>query len=302
MRVGILNPGMRTAADGGTIRIFVDTMRELGWVEGRTILYDRVDAELDHKRLPALAAELVARSPDLIWAVAGGPTLPAAMASTRTIPIVFPSEDNVVERGLVKSLGRPGGNVTGVLHIGGELGGKRLQLLKQVLPKIARVGVLVRPSSRPSGINREFEIIEKAAATLGVAVIPAIVKDAGELDAAIALLVKNRVEAVLVIHVGLFYTERKRVLELASSLRLPVVGFRSQHADDGALMSYGALLSDQVRRSAQMVDRILKGAKPADTPVEMPTKFELVVNAKTAKALGITIPGEILLQATRVIK
>ena len=146
-------------------------------------------------------------------------------------------------------------------------------------------------------------MIEKAVATLGVTVIPAMAKEVGEFDAAIASLVKNWVEALLVTHEGLFYNGRKRILELAASRRLPVVGFRSEHAVDGALMSYSALLSDQIRRSAQMVDQILKGTKkPADIPVEQPTKFELVVNAKTAKALGITIPGEILLQANRVIE
>ena len=146
-------------------------------------------------------------------------------------------------------------------------------------------------------------MIEKAAATLGLTAIPAMAKAVGEFDAAIASLVKNRIEALLVIHTALFFSERKRILELAASRRLPVVGARIEFADDGALMSYSALLSDQIRRSAQMVDQILKGAKkPADIPVELPTKFELVVNIKTAKTLGITIPGEILLQASRVIE
>ena len=303
MRVGILSAAKRSAVDVGTNKIFVDAMRELGWVEGRNILYDRVFAEGDAKRLPALAAELVSRSPDLIWVVPGGVgALRAALASTRTIPIMFSSEPNVVERGLVKTLARPGGNVTGVQHIGRELGGKRLQLLKRALPKIAQVGVLVRPSSDPSRTSQEFAMIEKAAATLGVIAIPAMAKEVGEFDAAIASLVKNRVEALLVTHDGLFYIGRKRILELAASQRLPVVGFRSEHADDGALMSYSSPLSDQVRRSAQMADKILKGTKPADIPVELPTKFELVVNAKTAKTLGITIPAEILLQAARVIE
>jgi putative ABC transport system substrate-binding protein len=303
VRVGILSTGKRSTVDVGNNKIFVDTMRELGWIEGRNILYDRVYAEGDEKRLPSLAAELVARSPDLIW---GGPNsvARAALASTRTIPIVFASSSSVVERGLVKSLARPGGNVTGVQNIGWELGGKRLHLLKQALPKMTRVGVLVSPNPDPSGASaREFAMIEKAAAALGVTAIPAMANGVEEFDAAITLLVKNKVEALLVIHIPLFYNGRKRILELAASRRLPVVGFRSEHADDGALLSYSALLSDQIRRSTQMVDQILKGAKrPADIPVEQPTKFELVVNARTAKALGITIPGEILLQASRVIE
>jgi len=304
MRVGMLSPAKRAAADVGNSKRFADAMRELGWVEGRNILYDRVFAEGDAKRLPALAAELVSRSPDLIWVVPGGVgALRAALASTRTIPIMFSSEPNVVERGLVKTLARPGGNVTGVQNIGWELGGKRLHLLKQALPKLTRVGVLITPNPDPLGASaREFAMIEKAAATLGVTAIPAMAKGVGEFDAAIASLVKNRVEALLVTHDGLFYIGRKRILELAASQRLPVVGFRSEHADDGALMSYSSPLSDQVRRSAQMADKILKGTKPADIPVELPTKFELVVNAKTAKTLGITIPAEILLQAARVIE
>jgi putative ABC transport system substrate-binding protein len=145
-------------------------------------------------------------------------------------------------------------------------------------------------------------MIEKAAATLGVIAIPAMAKVPGVFDAAIESLVKNRVEALLVTQTALFHSERKRILALAASRRLPVVGGRSEFADDGALMSYSALLRDQVRRSAQMVDKILKGAKPADIPVELPTKFELVVNVKTAKTLSIMIPGEILLQASRLIE
>lgn len=299
MRVGILSPSTRAAAAGRN-KTFVDAMRELGWVEGRNIIFDHVYADNDASRLPALAAALVARAPDLIWV---GPTAAAraALAGTRTIPIVFSSSTNVVEQGLVKSLARPGGNVTGVQTIGWELGGKRLQLLKQVLPKIARVGVLVDPNP-DSASQQESREIEKAAATLGLTAVPAMVKGVGEFDAAIASLVKNRVEALLVTTAFLLQNEHKRILELAASRRLPVVGTRSEYADGGALMSYSALLSDQVHRSAQMVDEILKGAKPADIPVELPTKFELVVNAKTAKALSITIPGDILLQAGRVIE
>ena len=299
LRVGILFVGTR-AANEANRKIFVDTLRQLGWVEGRNIIYDLVYADNDESRLPALAADLVARTPDLIW-VLPLPAALAALASTRTVPIVFAASSNVVERGLVKTLAHPGGNVTGVQNISLELGGKRLQLLKQVLPKIARVGVLVNP--RPDSLSPlELKVIEKAAATLGLTAIPAMAKEVEEIDAAIALLDKNRVEALLVTTNPHFNDGRKRLLKLAASRQLPVVGFRSEFTDDGALMSYSALLSDQVHRSAQIVDKILKGAKPADIPVEQPTKFELVVNAKTAKTLSITVPGEILLQANRVIE
>ena len=300
MRVGMLSPDTRAAAEAGVSKTFIDAMRELGWVEGRNIIFDHVYADNDASRLPALAAALVARAPDLIWVVPASAAL-AAFASTRTIPIVFSGSTNVVERGLVKTLARPGGNVTGVQTIGWELGGKRLQLLKQTLPKIIRAGVLVEPNP-DSASQQESKEIEKAAATLGVTVIPAMAEGVGEFDAAIASLVKDRVEALLFATSPLFLSERKRILALAASRRLPVVGGRSEFADDGALMSYSSPRSDQIRRSAQMADKILKGAKPADIPVELPTKFELVVNVKTAKSLGITIPGEILLQASRVIE
>ena len=280
-------------------RPFVDTMRELGWVEGRNIVYDRVYADDDETRLPALAAALVARSPDLIHALNIAPAL-AAFAKTRTIPIVFGAIGDPIGLGLIQNLAHPGGNVTGIANIGWELGGKRLQLLKQALPKITRVGVLVNPLVAVGA--REQKLIEPAAATLGVTVIPAMVKETKELDAAFALLAKNRAEAVLTTQNLQFVNERKRILDLAAKQRIPVVGHRSEFAEDGALISYSAILTGQIRRAAQLADKILKGTKPADIPVEQPTRFELAVNMKTAKALGITIPGEIMLQATRVIE
>ena len=298
VRVGILSNTTATLYRARETS-FVDAMRELGWVEGRNIVYDRVYADDDETRLSTLAAALVARNPDLIHA---GPTVSAlaALAKTRTIPIVFGGANDVVEAGIVKSLAHPGGNITGITNIGWELGGKRLQLLKQALPKITRVGVLVN-SLVPAG-TREQKLIEQAGATLGVKVTIALVKQANELDAAFAFLAKRRVEAVLTTNNTLFIGGRKRILDLATKQRIPVVGHRSEFPDDGALMSYGALLSDQFRSSARLVDKILKGTKPADIPVEQPTKFELVLNMKTAKTLGITMPGEIMLQATRVIE
>jgi len=301
MRVGCLSAGTRANFEAGNGKVFVVAMRELGWIEGRNIVYDRAYAESDEKRLPALAAELVARAPDLIWVITTQATL-AAFASSRTISIVFAGSSDIVERGLAKTMAQPGGNVTGVQNITWELAGKRLQLLKQAMPKLARVGVLVYPDSDTSG-PREFKMIENAAATLGLTAVPAMAKGVGEVDAAIASLVKNRVEALFVTSSPLFQNQRTRILALAASQRLPVVAPRSEYVVDGALMSYSALLSDQIRRSAQMVDMILKGTKkPADIPVEQPTKFELVLNVKTAKALSITLPGEILLQANRVIE
>lgn len=277
----------------------VGAMRELGWVEGRNVTYDRVYADDDESRLPALAAALVARGPDLFYSGSNPVTL-AAFAKTRAIPIVFSASNDPVETGMVQSLARPGGNVTGISNIGWELGGKRLQMLKKALPKLNRVGVLVNPT-RPECL-REQALIEQAGTTLGIKVLPALMQEPKELGGAFALLAKNRVEAVLTTHYVLFMDQRKGILTLAQAQRIPVAGHRSEMANDGALMSYSALHTDQIRRAAQLADKILKGAKPADIPVEQPTKFELVVNMKTAKMLGITIPGEIILQADRVIE
>jgi putative tryptophan/tyrosine transport system substrate-binding protein len=297
VRVGILS---NTTAANYQVResSFVDAMRELGWVEGRNIVYDRVYADDDEARLPALAAALVASNPDVIHASPTDSAV-AAFNKTRTIPIVFGGASDVVEIGMVKSLAHPGGNVTGIANIGWELGGKRLQLLKQAMPRIIRVGVLVNPLV-PSTL-REQKLIEQAGEKLGVKVTSSPMQQVNEVDAAFAPLVQRRIEAVLTTNYTLFINARKRILELAAKQRIPVVGHRSEYAADGALLSYGALLSDQFRSSARLVDKILKGTKPADIPVEQPTKFELAVNIETAKSLGITIPSEIMLQATKVI-
>jgi len=280
-------------------KTFVDAMRDLGWEEGRNVVYDRAYADDDVARLPGLAAALVGRGPDVIYTITSEPSQ-AAFDSTRTIPIVMGSLNDIVEFGYVNSLARPGGNVTGITNFGMELGGKRLQLLKEALPKVTRVGVLIQPL-RPTGF-KELKLIEQASRALAVTVTPAPVKQPGELDAAFASLSKGRVEAVLTTHTQLFLTERKRILDLAARERIPVIAHRSEMADDGALLSYSSILDDQIRRAAYLVDKILKGSKPADTPMERPTKFELAVNMKTAKALGITIPQSILVRADKVIE
>jgi putative ABC transport system substrate-binding protein len=297
-RVGILE--RTTAAKHRQFeKTFVDAMRELGWVEGRNVVYDRVFADDDVARLPGLAAALVKREPDVIFSITGEPSQ-AAFASTRKIPIVMGSFGDPVERGYVQSLARPGGNVTGILHVGSELGAKRLQILKQALPRITRVGVLVQPLL--AGSAREQKLIAQAAEILSVTVIPVMVREPKELDAAFASLAKIRVEALLTTHTQLFLTERRRIFDFAAKQRIPVIAHRSEMADDGALMSYSSILTEQIRRAAHLVDKILKGAKPADIPVEAPTRYELVVNLKTAKALGITIPQSILVRADRVIE
>lgn len=297
VRVGIL---VRTSAAKYQVREsrFITTMRELGWIEGQNITYDRVFADDDLARLPALAAALVRRGPNLIYASEAAPA-EALIAATRTIPIVLGSGGDMVERGWVQSLAHPGGNVTGVTNIGSDLGPKRLQLLKRLLPKVARVGVLLNPII--GGGARELKAIEQAAAGLRVTVIPIAATKSSELEAGFVTLAKGRIDAVLITHSDLFLSERKRILDFSAKWRIPVIAHRSEMTDAGALMSYSSSLDEQIGRAAHLADKILRGAKPGDIAVELPTIFELVVNRKTAKALGITIPDEILLQATRVI-
>lgn len=300
MRVGMLSAG-RTSGPQTYSKLFVETLRELGWVEGRNVVYDRVFSEGDFSLLPALAADLVARKPDLVYAN-NNPTALAAHGKTRTIPIIFSAALDPIGAGLVQSLARPGGNATGVANIGPELAAKRMQVLRDAFPKIQRVGVLMTSTGRARGTSAEgLKAVEETVGAT-VKVIPAKANTAAELDAAFSLLVENRVEAVLLTQTALFMTERKRVLELAAKHRMPVMGYRTAFADDGALMSYSELLEEQVRRAAHIADKILRGAKPAEIPVEQPTQFELVINLKTAKALGIAIPEKVLLRADRVIE
>lgn len=297
VRVGILRSGRSDAPAFPLMKVFIDTMREQGWVEGRNIVYDVVFAEGDDSRLPELAGALLARQPELIY-VGNNPQALAAFGKTRTIPIVFNSVTDPVNAGLVQSLARPGGNVTGIANIGWELGGRRMQLLKEALPKMSRVGVLRVPGAASS---KEQELITQSAGA-GIKTFPAIAKDAKDIDTAVAALAEQRVEGWILTQTALFMSHRQRILAHAAKQRVPVMGYRAEQAQDGALMSYGSLLSDLVRRAAQLADKVLRGTKPADIPVEQPTRFELVINMKTAKALGITIPQSILLQAERVIE
>ncbi|MBI3919070.1 MAG: ABC transporter substrate-binding protein [Betaproteobacteria bacterium] len=292
-RVGILSSG---TWDEALLQEFIGAMHDLGWVEGRNIIYERV-AVNGIGRTPEAAKELVSRNPDLIVA-RGGPDALVLLARTRTIPIVFWAANDPIERGIVASLPRPGGNVTGVANIGWELGGKRMQLLREAVPGASRVGVLTMAAG--SSLS-EHKLIRQAAGPV-VEVVPAVAKMAQELDSALASLASARIGALMTTHTPLFLRERKRILNFAARARFPVIGHRNELADDGALLSYSSALVDQVRRSAHLVDKVLKGTRPADIPVEQPTKFELVVNVKTAKALGIKIPEKLLLRADRVIE
>ena len=296
-RVGVLAPSTR-AREEVTLKPFFDRMRELGWVEGSTILYDRAYANDQHQNLERLAAELVARRPDVIYA----PPLPAALAAKRatsTVPIVFATGTNPVGIGLVQSLSRPGANVTGIISVVDSLAPKGLELLHEVLPQATRLGLVGDPADPRFVLDQTS--LRPAAASLGIEVVLAEASNPAVLEAAIESLLRQRLDAILT-NSSLTFNMRHRVVELTRPKRLPVIGHRGEMADAGALFAYGASLTDQIRRSAQVVDKVLDGARPADIPVEQPTGFELVVNLRTARDFGIEVPASVLLRADRVIE
>jgi putative ABC transport system substrate-binding protein len=277
-------------------------LRELGYIEGQNIAIEYRYVEGKRDWAPELAAELVRLKVDLI-VVAGGTTTQAAKNATKTIPIVMSGAGiDPVEAGLVESLARPGGNVTGITNLTRELGGKRLELLKEAVPKIARVAVLYNPAT--VGVAREVkEVLPAAARALGLTVRSWEVRDADDFEKVFAALNKQRPDGLYVHGRGPLITANvKRIVSFALKSRLPSTYAFREAVDAGGLMYYGADIADSYRRVAYFVDRILKGAKPADLPVEQPTKFELVINLKTAKQIGLTIPPEVLARANRLIK
>ena len=295
-RIGFLNGGTRPP-DGAPPVALRKALQALGYTEGKDIAYEGRWAEVRNERLQGLAAELVARKPELIYAPPAQAAL-AAKQATQTIPIVFGQVANPVSLGLVMDLAHPGGNVTGISSNFERLGLKRAELFLQILPRAKRFGFL----SDPGRMSMDDAVAFAAGLdALGLSLIVAEAANPAELEAAVARLADHRVDGILV-HAIIANNLRARVIELANARRLPVIGANAQMADAGALFSYGASLAARLRRSAQMVDKVLKGAKPADLPVEQPTLFELVLNLKTAKALGITIPQSILLRADRVIE
>ncbi len=292
-RVGVLAPSTH-AKEEITLKPFFDQMRELGWVEGQNIAYDRVYADDEQERLPTLAAELVARKPELIYA----PPAPAAVAAkqaTRTIPIVFGVVLDPVSIGLVASLARPGGNVTGISNISASIAPKRIELLREIMPGANRLGLVCDPTDPITKI--EQQALVSTAPLVGLTIIVAEAVHPIDFDAAVSRLIAGGVDAIYLVESALVFNMRARVIELANQRRLPVIPFGV-----GSLFSYAAPQAGRLRRSAYLVDKILKGAKPADIPVEQPTLFELVVNLRTARALGITIPQSVLLRADRVIE
>lgn len=297
-RVGVITSATRAK----TVVIqkpFYDQMRQLGWVEGKNIAYDWVEADDQLARLPRLADELVARAPEVILAASGVSAM-AAREATKTIPIVFAAVADPVALGLVASLGRPGGNTTGIASMGSSLAPKRVQLLREMLPGVKRLGLLGDPNDPTTTLDQAA--LAPVVASLGLTLLVAQASNAAEFDAAIAMLIADRADAIISGGSNIAYFYHPRLIELAHRSRVPVIAYRPIVAEAGALFAYGASLADQFRRSALVVDKILKGAKPADIPVEQATLIELVVNLRTAKALGITVPRSILLRADRVIE
>ena len=279
---------------------FLTELRARGWIEGRNIIFERRFSEGKHERLPDLAAELVRLNVDVIVTSTTLPTLSAKNATT-TIPIVMAAVGDPVGAGLVGSLARPGGNITGLSLLNPATGGKRVELLKGILPGATRLGVLgLRDPTNPwtALMVREIEV---AARTLGMQLQRLEVERPTDFEAAFGAATRGRAAVLLVLEDGLMFAHMATIVGLAAKSRLPAAYGLREFVDAGGLMSYGASAPDLFRRAATYVDRILKGAKPADLPVEQPTKFELVINLKTAKALGLTIPPSVLGRADEVI-
>ena len=299
-RIGYL--ALNLAASAHLTEAFRQGLRDLGYVEGRNLVIEYRDAEGKPERFPALAAELVALKVDVI--VAGGtPLVLTAKQATKTIPIVFATAADPVGSGLVTSLARPGGNVTGLSVLLPELVGKRLEQLKQAVPGVSRVAVLWQPGGHDERTDKDIlKEAEVAARALGVRLQFVEARGPTDFDRAFSDMTRARADAVTVQSTNIFFIERRRLLALAAKNRLPAMYLVREFVDAGGLMSYGPNVADLFRRAAIYVDKILKGAKPADLPVEQPTKFELVINLKTAKALGLTIPPSLLARADEVIQ
>jgi putative ABC transport system substrate-binding protein len=274
-------------------------LRELGYVEGRNIAVEPRFAEGRHERLPGLADDLVRRKVDVIVAAAT-PASRAAHAATRTIPIVIVAVGEPVKAGLVASLARPGGNVTGLSLLTPELSGKRLELLREFVPKVARVGVLKNPDNPVSAIF--LEETQDAARKLGIELGTSDARSLDQIEHAFQQAIVRGDDAIIVFDDPVLWSHRARFVELAAARKIPAMYGYRDFVDGGGLMSYGPDRPDQYRRTALFVDKIIKGAKPADLPVERPTKFELIFNRKAARALGLDVPTSLLLRADEIVE
>jgi putative ABC transport system substrate-binding protein len=278
---------------------FRQGLRDLGYIEGNNIVIEYRFSEGRDERLPDLAAELVQLKVDAI-VTSGIPPPLAAKKATKTIPIVMGVVGDAIGTGLVDSLARPGGNVTGLTLVGPELSGKRLDILKETVPKLSRVAVLLNPANRGTTLYREE--IEVTARSLGVELHILEASRPNELASALSDTKMGRTQALVTLNDTMFFSQQVQIANLAIKTGLPAMFPESEYVNAGGLMSYGPNLPDLFRRAAVFVDKIIKGAKPADLPVEQPTKFELVINLKTAKQIGLTIPPSVLARADKVIK
>jgi len=301
--VSVTRIGFLAASSGERLKsrqaAFQKGLRDLGYVEGKTIIIEYRSAEGRFERLPGLAAELVRLKVDVLVAE-GAPAAHAAKNATSVIPIVIGNAADPVGTGLVVSLARPGGNITGLSDFNLGVVTKRLELLKEVVPRASRVAVLMNPTNPTNPL--QLKEIEAVAPAMGVTLLPLEVRGADDIEPAFDAVRKHRAAAILVFGDPMFGTHRRRIAELAVKSRLPAIYGGAEAVDAGGLMSYGANFGDLYRRAAVYVDKILKGAKPAELPVEQPAMFELVINLKTAKQIGLTIPQSVLHRADRVIQ
>ena len=301
-RIGYLALNL-TAGDPSPREAFLQGLRELGYVEGKNLVIENRDARGMPDRFPALAAELAALNVDLI--MAGGGTLGAMAAkqATSTIPIVFFAVGDPVTERLVGSVARPGGNVTGLAVNSPELASKSLELLKQMIPGLTRVAMLNKPDATlPAVTAARVKTWDTAARALGMRLQVVEARGPDDFNRAFSAMVRERADALTVVSTPVFDNQRRRVVELAAQNRLPAVYTFRPYVDTGGLMSYGPDISDLFRRAATYVDKILKGAKPGDLPIEQPIKFDLAINLKTARTLGLTIPPSLLQRADQVIE
>jgi putative ABC transport system substrate-binding protein len=298
-RIGLLI-GSSASSNAARIEAFQQGLRQLGYVVGQNVFVEYRYAGGKADEYPKLAAELVSLKVDLIVAGGGSSLARAVTGTTKTIPIVITGGSDPVGAGLVASLARPGGNITGLTAISAELAGKRLELLKETLPRLTRVGVLWNPTDQ--GSAQGLKEIEIAAPTLGLEIQSLQVRSPSNFESAFKAAIAGQARALQVLGSGLVNSHRNRIVEFATKSRLPTMFADAADVEAGGLMSYGPNAPDLYRRAATYVDKILKGAKPADLPVEQPKKFDFVINLKAAKQIGLTIPPNVLVRADRVIK
>ena len=300
LRIGFLDASTASGM-AVLVKAFLQELSKLGWIEGKNFTMEYRFTEGKRERLPALAAELVRLKVDLI-VVAGDPSALAAKKATTTIPIVIATAADPVGEGLVASLAQPGGNVTGFSSLAVELNTKRLEILKDAVPKLTRVGLLRPPGARFTG-GLQMKDLRAAAVALKLKLEEIDTQlDAKGLESAFKTAKQKQVKAIMTATTNQFFAERKRIVELAVKYRLPAIYFSKEFVDEGGLMSYGVDFDDLFRKAAHYVDRILKGTKPADLPVQQAMKFEFIISLKAAKQIGFTVPFELLARANQVIK